>query len=224
MACTDRRAQSGFTIIEALVSTALFAIAFLAVLMTYSQNRRIYADSTRRIDLQQNARLAVAEITRQLRMAGYFPENVADPPASPLLADPIRVATESALAVYGDIDGSGASGVVLYCLDGAVLRRGLAPPDDADAYTCSAGDVLAENVAGLTFAYFDADANPVPDPAGGTYELDGEDLGAIPDLSDTTERGSVRRVVVTLTMRQERLHLAPVIYSLTSDVVLRNLS
>jgi Tfp pilus assembly protein PilW len=217
-----RRSSAGFSLIEALVSMSLFLMVLLAVLLTYSKNRELYTSGERKIDVQQNARLALASMAREIRMAGYFPENFTDPPASPALANPLRVATDATLAIYGDADGSGASSVFLYCLDGETLRRGKADVASVDAYTCGEGEVMAESAAGLQFTYYDDDNNPVPSPPATPYELDGQDAGALPDMSDTTERGSIRRIVITLTTREERMHGGPLLYTLTSDVVLRN--
>ncbi len=200
----------------------LFLFVLLTVLIAYSRNREIYVIGERRMDIQQNARLALGEMTRQIRLASYFPENFEDPPASPLLDNPVRIATDAALAIYGDADGSGASNVFLYCRDGDVLRRARAAVDDTGAYICTSGEVIAANAVDLRFTYYDTDNNPLPDPLNAPYALDGQGVGGLPDMDDTTERDAVRRVVIMLTTREERPHADPLLYTLTSEVVLRN--
>jgi hypothetical protein len=87
-----------------------------------------------------------------------------------------------------------------------------------------ADEVMAESIIGLRFTYYDANDTPIPDPPGTPYTLDGEGPGGVPTFVDTTQRGAVRRVVVTLTARE----LVPgqpgqtQTYTLTSDVRLRN--
>jgi len=45
-------------------------------------------------------------MARQIRMAGYFPENI-DADNTNDLSNSIQVATESALSIAGDLDGTG---------------------------------------------------------------------------------------------------------------------
>jgi hypothetical protein len=92
----------------------------------------------------------------------------------------------------------------------------------AGSYTCSSGDVLAESVTNLAFAYYDANNNPVPDPPAGPYQLDAQGAGAAPTFANTTQRSAVRRVVITLTARESVPNQPPQTYTLTSDVRLRN--
>lgn len=217
-----QRSQGGFTLLEALISLFIFLAVLTAVLSIYEPSHKIYARGERRADAQDNARLAMGEMSRQIRMAGYFPENFADPPASPRLALPIRVATDQALAIFGDADGAGGSSVFLYCLDGQVVRRSLGVVDDADSYTCGSGEVVAENVIALRFTYYDAQGDPVPAPPTAPYQLDGQPAGSLPSLTNVTQRASVRRVVITLTAQRLLPGRGLQNYALTSNVWLRN--
>ena len=218
----NRSEEGGFSLLEALVSLALFMVVLTASLGVYSQSRMIYTRSETKTDVQQNARLAMGEMARQIRMAGYFPENFLDTPPSPLISDPVLVATDLFLTVHGDVDGSAASNGFSYCLDGSVLRRTRDATNQVGAYTCGDGDVLAEHVTDLRFTYYDAGGNPVPDPPNAPYKLDGQDPGAIPDLGDTAERGSIRRIVITVTVEEPTPQGGVEVYQLASDVWLRN--
>ncbi len=214
--------QAGFTVLEALVSMTVF-LGILTIAMTiYSPSRLIYARGERKADMQQNARLAMAEMARQIRMAGYFPENFTNPPPATPVADGIAVATDTALAIHGDADGGGASNVFLFCLDGTVLRRTRAAKDASAAYACNGGDVLAEGVSNLRFTYYNAAGDPLPDPPAAPFRLDTQNFGAVPSFDDTTQRGAVRRVVVTLTAESNAGHEEIQEFSLGSDIWLRN--
>lgn len=219
---SHRTNERGFSVLEALISLVLFVIVLTAALSVYMPSRMIFTRGERKTDVQQNARLAMADMARQIRMAGYFPENFSDAPPDPPIAVPVLVATSDFLAIHGDVDNSNVSNAFGYCLDGSLLRRTRAATDDAGAYSCSAGDVLAENVTGLRFTYYDGNGNPVPDPPSTPYALDGENPGSVPDLDDTTTRGSVRRVVVTLTVEAPTPHGGTQVYHLASDAWLRN--
>ena len=218
----SNESQRGFTLLESLISLSIFLVMLASVLVVYAPSRLLYARGERRSDVQQNARLAMAEISRQVRMAGYFAENFTDTPPVTPLADPILIATDDALVIHGDADGTGVSRAFMFCLDGDILRRGRMATDEADAYTCTEGEIVAERATALSFTYYDVDGNPVPNPPTAPYVLDDQDVGGIPDMGDTTQRGSVRRVVITLTTEAEDPETDSRTYTLTSDVWLRN--
>ncbi len=219
-----RSKQRGFSVLEALVSLGVF-LGILTIVMTiYAPSRRIYNRGEGMADIQQNVRLAMSELSRQIRMAGYFPENFSASPPSPLLSDPVLLATSTALAIHGDADGTGASNVFLFCLDGNNLRRGRAAVDAIGAYTCADGEIVAEGVIDLRFTFYDAAGTPVPDPPAAPFQLDDQDVGSIPDLSDMTQRESVRRIVVTLRAEDELPIGENQSYALASDVWLRNIN
>jgi prepilin-type N-terminal cleavage/methylation domain-containing protein len=217
------RSQEGFTLIEILISLSIFLLVLLGIYELFDWNRATYVSSQRKVDVQQNARVALDEIVRQIRMAGYFPENFATPPAAPLLANPIQVATDVALAIYGDADGSGASSVFLFCLDGSFVRRQTAAQGVVTTYTCTAGQILAENVTSLQFTYYDTNNTAIPNPPTPAYQLDTQVLGAVPTFASTAQRGAVRTVLISLTAREDVPGQPPQVYTLTSSVRLRNL-
>ncbi len=211
-----RGTQKGLTMIEVLVSLMIFLVVLLAIYQLFDTGHATYASGTRKQDVQQQARLAMDEIVKRVRMAGYFPENFTAVPPTPAFANRIRIGTANGLAVYGDMDQTAASKIFLFCFDGNSIRANTGAIGDVNAYTCNQGDVLADNITGLTFQYLDA-ANSVLAPA-----LDGQVLGAVPDMTTPTVRDSVRTVVVTLTAREVVIHQDPQVYTLTSTVRLRN--
>lgn len=216
-----RDRQAGFTIVEVLVALSIFMLVLMGIMQVFEPSNMAYQSSQRKLNVQQNGRVAMDVMVRQIRMAGYFPENI-DTNISNDQSNSVEVATNAALAVAGDLDGSGASNTFLFCLDGGGLRRVQGPRGAAGSYTCGAGAVLAEGVTNLGFAYYDANNNPVPDPPTAPYQLDGQAVGAAPSFASTTQRATVRRVVITLTARETVPNQPPQTYTLTSDVRLRN--
>lgn len=186
--------QNGFTLIEALVSLGILLFVLLAMATAYEVNRSTYRQAEDKIDLQQNARLALTEISRSVRMAGYFPENFN---GGTTRTHPVQIGTEAAIALHGDTDSDGASEVVLYCRAGETLRRVRAPEGSPGAYLCAGGEVIAENVTDLRFAFMDAAGTPLG--AGSSFALDDQPLGAVPEFDEATERDNVRRISVMLT-------------------------
>ncbi len=218
--------QLGFTLIEMLIALSVFFLILAGVFQVFGPSNVLYATGQRKVDVQQNARIAMDMIVRQVRMAGYFPENFDDPDALPNLVGPvpIQIATDGVLAVYGDADGSGASNVFLFCLDAGGLRRARGANNVVTSYQCAGGEVLAENVTNLRFAYYDANNVPLPDPPATPHLLDGQAEGAIPDFTVTTQRAAIRTVVITLTAQEAVPGQPAAVYTLSSNVRLRNLN
>ena len=92
----------------------------------------------------------------------------------------------------------------------------------AASYTCANGQLLAESVTALTFAYFDSANNPIPNPPTAPYNLDGQAFGVAPAFATTTERAAVRRIVIMVTARESVPGQPAQTYTLASDVRLRN--
>jgi hypothetical protein len=134
----------------------------------------------------------------------------------------IEIATDTAIAVAGDLDGTGATNTFFFCRDSGGLRRVRGARGGGGSYTCSSGDVLAESVTNLGFAYYDVNNAPIPNPPAGAYQLDAQAPGGAPSFADTTQRGAVRRIVITLTAREAVPNQPAQTYTLTSDVRLRN--
>jgi len=218
------RGQSGFTLVELMVAMSIFLLILVGVFQVFDPSSRAYSTSERKLDVQQNARVAMDVMARQIRMAGYFPENI-DADNTNDLSNSIQVATESALSIAGDLDGTGVSNVFTFCRTSAGLWRVKGPIGVAASYTCPSGtqsDLLAESVTGLSFAYFDANNTPIPSPPTGIYSLDGQGLAAVPSFANTTARGAVRRIVIAVTTRESVPNQPAQTFNLTSDVRLRN--
>ena len=144
----SRDGERGFTLIEMLVAFTIFLIIFMVALDLYRSGTNLRIRSERRLDIQQNARIAMAYMARQIRMGGYYPENFGGTPPTPLITNPVYAATDTAIAVHGDGDNSGTSGLFFFCLDGTVLRWIKQTP--GTALTCTAGDALANNITSLS--------------------------------------------------------------------------
>ena len=215
------RGQEGFTLVELMVAMSIFLLILVGIFQVFDPSRNAYQVSTRKLDVQQNARVAMDRMARQIRMAGYFPENT-DASTANDLSNSIQVATESGLAVSGDLDMLGASSVYTFCLDSTGLRRVRGTIGTAASYICGNGDLMAESVTALSFAYFDSANNPVPNPPGAPFNLDGQGLGGAPAFVNVAQRSIVRRIVITVTAQENVPSQGTQTYTLTSDVRIRN--
>jgi len=215
------RGQAGFTLVELMIAMSIFLLILVGIFQVFDPSHRAYQTSERKLGVQQNARVAMDVMSRQIRMTGFFPENVDPDPANDL-GNPVQAASDAALAVAGDLDGTGSSNTFTFCLDNAGLRRVRGAIGNAASYTCANGDLMAESVTALRFAYFDSANNPVPNPPAGPYNLDGQGLGAAPAFINTVDRAAVRRIVITVTARENVPNQPAQTYTLASDVRLRN--
>lgn len=217
----DHPGRAGFTVVEIVVAVSIFLLILVGIMQLFEPSSLGYPSVQRPLQLPRNGRVAMDVMARQIRMAGYFPENIDTDHANDQ-AHAVEIGTDTALAVGGDLDGSGASNTVLFCLEGAGLRRVQGPRGAPGSYSCRSGAVLADGVSRLRFAYYDANNNPVPESPSSGYELDGQPVGAPPSFATTAQRGAVRRVVITLTATEAVPNQPPQTYTLTSDVRLRN--
>ena len=218
-----RAATNGFTLLEALMSLSFFIVVLMAVYMVFETSTATYNRGTRLQDVQQMARLALDEMSNQIRMANYYPELFdTTPPGTPgcpngtvgpcdTTSFPIQVATPTTLAVFGNLDGfrdgttnNLQSRVFLYCLNGQQLiaKVTLFSATQNTPYTCTAntGDALATNVLSLTFEYFDANGAQI----GAGAALDGQAVNAVFDPTNMAQRGAVRKVLITLRVSEQR--------------------
>lgn len=95
------RDESGLTLVEVLVATAVLAIAIVVALMIYDQSRKSFKRGENVTEQQQAVRIAFDRINADLRMAGYNfnPDGDADTPD-----EQIEAAFAGAVVVRGDFD------------------------------------------------------------------------------------------------------------------------
>ncbi len=80
--------QRGFTLVEALIAASTFLFILFAVYLVYEASRNTYARGEAKTDIQQNARMALSTMERELRMAGYgVPPSTPTCPVFPRIVD-----------------------------------------------------------------------------------------------------------------------------------------
>lgn len=100
-----RRAAPGFSLVEMLIGSAVFVVVLLAIYMILDTSRADYAMGAARSDVQENIRVALESMARELRMAGYAPSNT---PNDDCAAPPCGVTalTASSVTFQADLDGN----------------------------------------------------------------------------------------------------------------------
>jgi Tfp pilus assembly protein PilW len=216
--------QKGVGLIEMMIYVVLSVIVLTSIYRLLDSNRATYASGESKMNAQQNARVGVDEIDRELRMAGFYPENFDTNTANNITLNAVQVATDGALAIAGDADASGSTSVFLFCLDGTTLRRQKGADGVLATYTCTNGETLAENVTNLRFTYYDINNASLPAVTTPPFALDSQAANAVPNYATVTQRTAVRRVVMSITVQKTVPPKGTQVYTLTSDVRLRNLN
>ncbi|MEO8218708.1 MAG: prepilin-type N-terminal cleavage/methylation domain-containing protein, partial [Acidobacteriota bacterium] len=77
-----RKTQTGFTLVEVLVATAIFVVIFVAALLIYDRSNRVFKSGMEATDVQQNTRVAFDKVLGDLRMAGFDYDRDGNPSGS----------------------------------------------------------------------------------------------------------------------------------------------
>ena len=143
--------QAGFTLLEALVALAVFGFVTVGAMTLYASNQDAYRRGQTQAESQQNARVALQSVARELRVAGYDPSGVVATLTSPT---PIQVANANGLTFVADVTQDGVLDQVSYQLQGGRLVRSISSWDGTAFPTPVPGE-LASGLSELTLTYFD---------------------------------------------------------------------
>jgi type IV pilus assembly protein PilW len=136
--------EAGSTLIEIMAALVILAIAMTAVFATFTTQQQSFTSQSRVAEMQQNLRLAVDYMSRDLRMAGYgMPDNVTIPSA----ANQAGITTIRSLFAADNTTGPDQI-YVLYLYDMDANQ----PPAVNTVAMPSAGPVTVDNAAGFLAA------------------------------------------------------------------------
>jgi len=157
MMISSATGQKGFSLLELMVAIAIASILMAAISTFYHNQLKTHVTQQELLDMQQDARAAMYMMTREIRMAGFDPQNA---------GATIRLANGTELAFDSDIDGPAdgaivASERIYYGLDNGNLVRG--------GWTNAANPVpdnlspVALNIDALNFVYLDSAGDTTTD-------------------------------------------------------------
>ena len=107
-----RGAAGGFSLIELLIGSVVFVIVLLTIYMILDTSVRDYASGAAKSDVQENVRVAIESMARELRLAGYAPSKAG---CSPL---PVGAVTAlNPLTFRADVDGDNCVDQVIYTFE-----------------------------------------------------------------------------------------------------------
>jgi len=218
--CNSMSSARGFSLIEMLIGSAVFVVVLLAILMILDISQRDYASGAAKLDVQENVRVALESMARELRMAGYAPSST---PNSDCAAPPCGVTalTSSSVTFQADVDGNppGVCAVppcmdkVIYTFDPPDATRPCDPLDPltvgritrsvqswvGGAWTTLTAYDVAQCVKTMTITYYNS------------------------GVGETTVPDQVRRIKISITGEENVRGHAPRAYTVSTDVRLRNL-
>lgn len=194
------RKQAGFSMLETMIATFLFALVFIALTTVFSSNRAVYDRGQRNIELQQTARVAVRMLTRELRLAGFDPQGAI---AAQKPATAIQSADTDTISFIADLDSDDLVERVTYRMSGSELIQEVADWNGS-TFGAPRSSTMASGVAQLSFAYFDELDQPITAPV------------------SASGLANITRVAVGLTTIEVGHGSDTSSFSLTMDVRIRN--
>jgi type II secretory pathway component PulJ len=223
------------TLVEVLISGALISVVMASVYVLYIAMHDTWHKGELKADLQQNARVGLAQMTQEMRMAGYDPP-VGSPP-KPVIPQivlvpraPLRAATAQCFSFIADVSGDGTADQITYEFDSVkkTLRRRVDNWSGSPEYKFSGGTFqpLALSIESLTFSYFDVNNVQLKmTNFASTHRCPPVKGAPVENIWQLTfeQLAQVRRVAITLKSQGSRPGVPSESYTLTSDVRLRNL-
>jgi type IV pilus assembly protein PilW len=194
---------SGFTLVELLVSMALFGVIVSLIINAKIEQQGQSITQQQAAEMQQNIRAALYIMTRDIRMVGYDPEGtngagIVKNPAPTSSADPPESPTEDTLT-FSMVADDGTLKTITYSLIGNEIKK-----DEGGGM-----QILAENITNLNFAYLDGNGGNL------TIPIDQADIGDIRSIQITVTTSTVPNPLSHSTGNNDR--------TLTTTIKCRNL-
>jgi Tfp pilus assembly protein PilW len=201
----------GFSLIEMIIGSAVFIVVLLAIYIILDTGHRDYASGAVKSDVQENVRVVLESMARELRMAGFAPGKAgcSPPPTG-------AVTVLSPLTFQADANGDNCADQVVYSFIPPTNATRPCDPDDAATIGKITRSIQAWD--GTTW-------NPVTPTA---YEVaqcvKGMSISAYNSAGVlTTNPADVRRITISITGEGNVRNQSPRAYTLSTDIRLRNL-
>lgn len=193
--------QSGFTLIELMIATAMVTIVVGVIYAAYNIQTKIYTEQDKTAEMQQNLRAGMWYLQREIRVAGYNSQNTGDPSCGGSGKPGIHTATATTLGFSMDLDkngkcdGSGEN--VTYSIVASDKELVRAAPAQANP--------IAQNITKIDFLYLleDSDGNksqtrtPGVSPSGPIEDIVAVQVSMLAQ-SKTEDRGAITTTTFTL--------------------------
>lgn len=209
-----RRAAPGFSLIEMLVASAVFVVVLLAIYIMLDTSRADYAMGAAKSDVQENMRVALESMARELRMAGYAPSNTpnancATPPCG------VTAFTASSVTFQADLDGNNQTDKVTYTFVAATNPS--KPCDPIDSTTVGTLTRNAQSWVAGAWSPVTPVAYEVAQCVKTVTITSYNSAGSAPATA-----ADVRRINISIRGEENARGQAPRTYALATDVWMRN--
>ena len=206
----------GFSVVEMLIGSAVFVVVLLAILMILDISQRDYASGAARSDVQQNVRVVLESMARELRMAGYAPSKAGCSPT------PVGAVTAfNPLTFQADLDRNNCVDQVIYTFD--------APTDTTKPCDVSDPDTIGKITRSVQ-AWDGANWDPLTPALTETDKFEVAQCVKTVTITYYNNTGGaaatpadVRRITISITGEENVRGHAPRAYTVSTDVRLRNL-
>jgi len=226
-ALKEKKKERGVTLVELMIALSMFGVILSAMYNMFNFQQKSYSVQDNVAVMQQNVRVGLGYMVKEIRMAGYIPDgippNKLSPsndslPSSPFttngVSESVEEATASAITLQADIDGDNITEAVRYTLDAGnntLTREVWKWNAGATSWDASTGpEIVAEDIENVVFTYAllasaQGLANGVDDDGDGSVDEQGElmtwDFSTNGALNTNTLRGYIRQVGATITAR-----------------------
>lgn len=169
--------EKGFTLIEILIALAIMSIVTTAIYQLFINQQKTWVSQDLLTEMQQNSRVSIDTISRDLLMAGYGVTTAVETDSATTASNATQIAIR-----YKDPNDSNNIKRIMYWMDATknVLYRkeDTASPNAESSLDSgspgrawSAGQPLADHVTALTFTYFNQNGDVLAMPPSGAYRI-----------------------------------------------------
>ena len=176
MIASERKTKNGFTIIEVMIAVVISSVLITAVYQTFHSQQRSYTMQNEAAAMEQNLRGSLYLLTKELRSAGYNPNQattndfrfVTSFPATNNLFV-VNYATDHSIVAFtlDTCDGTDVCGVIepnrneqiAYRFNDA--QKTLERFNDTQANPAQKWEIVASNIDAVYFTYFDQKNNKI---------------------------------------------------------------
>ncbi|WP_169737351.1 PilW family protein [Desulfobulbus elongatus] len=154
------RQQKGFTLVELMIAMLVGGVVMAAVMTSFLSQHETYLAQDEVVEMQQNARVAMDMLTRDIRTIGYDPGGDL---GAELTTLGIQGDGTASILTFTRDDGTGVLETIEYSLFDAYVTTGRndGKVDDLAREEDGGGrQVVAENISQLEFRYLDEDGDP----------------------------------------------------------------
>ena len=224
-----RMKERGVTLVELMIVVCMLGMVVAAMYNMFTFQRKSYSVQDNVVVMQQNARVGLEYMVKEIRMAGYIPEGIPpnnnEPtddsvPSASFTADgvseAIDEATASAITFEADIDDDDSTEMVRYILvynagqNTTNLTRQLWEWNSANWGSSAGAQIVADNIDTITFNYsLLADDQGLDDDVNNDGDGDTDEEGELKSWNFATDGqlntsllcGYIRQINLTMVAR-----------------------